>query len=127
MIMSTDTSTSQLRDQYRRTYETAFGPSGAGCPSGTYVLRGGQLVPVNQAEKLKLRKLDNKEIKSEALSIHPNQIPEFEKFYAAHGIEGVKHDPATGTAYFADRKTKLKVLKARQMRDNDEICGGRSR
>lgn len=122
-----DNSISRSRDEYRRTYETVFGLSGAGCPSGTYVLRGGELVPANQADKLKIRKADSVEIKSEALSIHPNQIPEFEKFYATHGIEGVKHDPFTGTVYFADRKTKLKVLKARQMRDNNEVCGGRSR
>ncbi len=125
--MATDSLTSQSRDQYRQTYQTVYGLNGAGCPSGIYVLRDGNLVPMSQADKPLVRRADNVEIKSEALSIHPRQISEFEKFYAAHGIEGVKHDPVTGTAYFADRKTKLKVLKARQMRDNDEVCGGRSR
>ncbi len=126
-LMDTSNSRTLADQNYKRTYQTVFGPSGCTSPSGTYVWRSGQWVLLEQAEKLKIRKDDAANLKSEALSIHPSQIPEFEKFYAAHGIEGVKHDPRTGDCYMADRKTKLKVLKARGFIDREEICGGRSR
>ena len=113
--------------KYQKTHKTVFGHSGCTCPSGVYVYRNGQWVLIEQAENLRIRKDDAANLKSEALSIHPNQIPEFEKFYAAHGIDGVKHDPRTGDCYIADRRTKLKVLKARGFIDREEISGGRSR
>lgn len=124
-----DTNNSQISaaQKYRQTYEIVYGRSGCTHQSGVYVYRNGQWVPVEKAEKLKIRNADSVNLQSMALSIHPSQIPEFERFYAANGIRGVKHDPRTGDCYIADRRTKLKLLKARGFIDRDETCGGRSR
>ena len=95
--------------------------------SGTYVMQDGELVPAEKGDRVKLRKADSVNIVSEALGIHPKQIPEFQKFFAEKGIDGVKFNPETGECVTKDRQTRLKVLKARGFHDKNEVCGGRSR
>jgi hypothetical protein len=74
--------------------------------------------PVLDAEAL--RQADSRNIRSVASGIHPDQIPEFEQRF---GGLGVKYDRESGDAIYADRASKLRVLKARQYHDRDEVRG----
>lgn len=106
------------RDAFRDGWERVFGGKDREpIESGQYVLRGGKLVKARAAD---LREADNCNIESLASGCHPSQVKEFNRKF---GHMGVKFHPKTGNAIYKDRRSKLRVLKARGYHDRDEVRG----
>ncbi len=114
---------------YAKGYEAAFGHTDpVPGTTGTYVIdEDGQPVNMNDLEverALKLmaqfRKNDATNIVSVASAVLPRQAAEANRRF---GDLGVRFDPKTGKPHYRDRRAKLRVLKARNIHDNDEVCG----
>ncbi len=60
--------------------------------------------------------------RSLGLAVPRAQAEEFNQFYAEQGIRGAYHDP-DGTCVIESRQARNKVLKARNLRDNDAGYG----
>ena len=110
------------REVFRKRHAEIFG-DGPGAPSGTYVMRGGQLVPATLADAERKRKRDATNMVSTATAIHPSQIREFTDRF---GHMGVKYR-RDGKAVYKDAQAKRKVLAARGMVDLHDLQGGPSR
>lgn len=63
------------------------------------------------------------EIRSFAAGVMPEQIPQVQRRLAALGVEGVRFDPRSGDALFADRRSRLRALRAMGLHDRNEIRG----
>jgi putative FmdB family regulatory protein len=63
------------------------------------------------------------EIRSVAAGVMPAQAAGAQKALAARGVEGVRFDPSTGDAIFADRPSRLRALRVMGLHDKDEIRG----
>lgn len=63
-----------------------------------------------------------KPLRSIGLGCHRTQVQEFNQMYAEAGISGAGHDP-DGTCVLESRQARNKVLKLRNMRDNDAGYG----
>ena len=94
-------------------YERIFGTAAGKHKSGTYVMRGGKLVPVEEAGPgaRETRHPDNVNIRSLASGCMREQVPEFNRQF---GHMGVKYEP-NGTAVYRDTQAQRRVLAARGM------------
>jgi hypothetical protein len=61
-------------------------------------------------------------LRSLALGCHPQQAPEFNRWYQQHGISGAHHD-ASGDCLLESRQARNEVMKLRGLRDNDAGYG----
>ena len=117
--------TGRDRKKYAKNHPQAFGKPQP-FRSGTYVMHEGELTHIEDLPialvAAKLRAADNKNIESAAMGCSPSQIPEMKRNLAMAGISGVKIKP-DGNFVIKDRQTKLKLMKARQLHDKDEIRG----
>ncbi len=75
------------------------------------------------AEASRPRAAECGEIRSLAAGVMPQQASAAEQQLHARGIGGVRFDPRTGDALFANRPARLKAIKAMGLRDRDEIRG----
>lgn len=124
--------TAESNRRYRENYDQIKG-FGQKARPGRYYLFDDGLVhadDLTSAQRLELndrtRRKDNVNFFSEAMSIHPKQIPEFERFCAERDIKGVKFDPEGG-CHLRDSRAKRSFQTAREFVDNDDIKGGHSR
>lgn len=82
-------------------------------------------IATDHAKKVELarkqRVKDNVNIRSTASGVAVSQVAEATRRF---GHLGVKFDPATGDAIYADRQAKLRVMKARGIHDRQETQGG---
>lgn len=55
---------------------------------------------------------------SDALAVHPEQIPLAMERNKLHGVRGVSYDPLTGQAILADRRARRDLMKVEGCHDN---------
>lgn len=58
-------------------------------------------------------------MRSDALAIHPSQIPAVMERNKRHGVGGVDYDPKDGTAIIADRGARRKLMEVDGVHDNE--------
>jgi len=75
------------------------------------------------AESPRARVAASGEIRSVAAGVMPEQAAGAQRALEARGVGGVRFDPATGDAVFADRSSRLRALKVMGLHDKDEVRG----
>ncbi len=58
-------------------------------------------------------------MRSEALAVHPEQIPDALERNKRHGVTGVSYDAQTGEAILADRRARCDLMKLEGCHDNN--------